>query len=366
MDHRRAYRLWPGALLQSARCKALARIACLVWTSAHRDALTISDERILAIEARTVDWRRYRIPADGVNARLLARPEAPGWSAQELLSELIKRPIRIVAFDFPFCIPIALLNDEEFAAAVGHLGPFSGWRHFSWFVAQKLKLADPLDFDLFSPWRAASERRRLWGRRETDRAAGGQPPLKDRFQSVFQMTLLGNVLLSKLWESTLYRVIPFGGHSTQNEIIEVYPGATLRQLGLKRYKNQPAEAIDILFQACAAVGITIEAAFLRTIASRARFGCHAPACSAAKPDASGKAAGYARLHSRTPPSPPSRSRSSTGSAGSVGWLAGSVAEYLSRGSRRQRSLNPAFDLLGVLTLLKALSLVIGQWQVTRG
>lgn len=99
----------------------------------------------------------------------------------------------------------------------------------------------------------------MWGRRETDYAAGGQPPLKDRFQSVFQMTLLGNALLSKLWESTLYRVIPFGGHSTQNEIIEVYPGATLRQLGLKRYKNQPAEAIAVLFQACAAVGITIEA-----------------------------------------------------------------------------------------------------------
>ena len=73
------------------------------------------------------------------------------------------------------------------------------------------------------------------------------------------MTLLGNVLLSKPWQSTLYRVIPFGGLSTQNEAIEVYPGATLRQLGLKNYKKQPAKAVALALQACSAAGITIEA-----------------------------------------------------------------------------------------------------------
>jgi hypothetical protein len=56
--------------------------------------------------------------------------------------------------------------------------------------------------------------RRLWTKRATDVAAGGQPPLKDKVQATFQMTLLGNVLLSKLWESHKYRVLPFPGGRT--------------------------------------------------------------------------------------------------------------------------------------------------------
>ena len=36
----------------------------------------------------------------------------PGWSAKELLDELLTRAVRIVAFDFPFSIPDALLRDE--------------------------------------------------------------------------------------------------------------------------------------------------------------------------------------------------------------------------------------------------------------
>lgn len=252
-------RLSPGTLLPSSEMRTHGSDSLLgVDFGAPRRA-QYQRRKIIAIEALSVDWRKYRIAGDGVNARLLAQTGSPGWSAQELLGELIARPVRIVAFDFPFCIPMTLLNDEEFAAIVGHAGPFGGWRAFSGFVAQNLKLADPLDFDFFSPWRAASERRRLWGRRATDHEAGGQPPLKDRFQSVFQMTLLGNVLLSKPWQSTLYRVIPFGGLSTQNEAIEVYPGATLRQLGLKNYKKQPAKAVALALQACSAAGITIEA-----------------------------------------------------------------------------------------------------------
>lgn len=58
------------------------------------------------------------------------------------------------------------------------------------------------------------------------------------------MTILGNHILSKLWASGLYRVVPFGGSNLENEAIEVYPAATLRRLGLRSYKRQPAAAID--------------------------------------------------------------------------------------------------------------------------
>jgi hypothetical protein len=214
--------------------------------------------KIIAIAARPIDWRRYRIDATGMNARLLANDQ-PGWSAKELLDELLARPVRIAAFDFPFCIPDALLRDEKFAADAGHDdGAFHGWREFNWFVARRLPLGDPLDFRPFDAWRSRAERARLWTRRATDVVARGQPPLKDKFQATFQMTLLGNALLSRLWESHRYRVLPFPDGRGDGEVIEVYPGATLRQMGLASYKSRPDEAVRLGIAACAAAGIKVD------------------------------------------------------------------------------------------------------------
>lgn len=214
--------------------------------------------KIVAIEAQPVGARRYRIAATGRNARLLAR-EPPGWSAIELRDELLERPLRVAGFDFPFCVPEVLLRDAQFAAAVGHRrGAFGDWRTFSAFVAGALPLADPLDFAPFAAWRCPADRARLWVKRATDRAAGGQPPLKDRFQATFQMTLLGNALLWQLWQSQHYRVLPFSGGGGPGEIIEVFPGATLRHLGLAGYKARPQEAIERGIAACGAAGIELE------------------------------------------------------------------------------------------------------------
>ena len=215
--------------------------------------------KIVAIEARPTAWHRYRIDAVGLNARLVD-VNPPGWSARELLGELLQRPAKVVAFDFPFSVPEVLLQDRAFAADVGYShGPFMGWRGFNSFVDANLKLTDPLDFRPFEPWRRKEDRARLWTKRNTDVAAGGQPPLKDKFQSVFQMTLLGNVLLSQLWESKRYRVIPFpGGSGDENDVIEVYPGATLRAMGLANYKSRPEEAIRLGIGACRAGGITLD------------------------------------------------------------------------------------------------------------
>ena len=193
-----------------------------------------------------------------MNERLLAR-DPPGWSAAELLEELLCDPVRIVGFDFPFGIPEVLLRDERFAADAGYeRGAFLGWRAFNAFVAERLRLDDPLDFSPFDAWRARGERARLWTRRGTDVAAGGQPPLKDRFQVTFQMTLLGNVLLARLWESGRYRVIPFSGGQGAGEVIEVYPRATLRRMGLSSYKSKPEEAIRLGIAACAAMGLQLD------------------------------------------------------------------------------------------------------------
>jgi hypothetical protein len=214
--------------------------------------------KIIAIAASAVADRHYRVDAVGMNERLLAN-DPPGWSANELLGELLMRPVRIVAFDFPFSIPDVLLRDETFASNAGYTdGAFIGWRAFNAFVADRLPLAEPLDFRPFHAWRARSDRAHLWARRATDVMAGGQPPLKDKFQATFQMTLLGNAILSRLWECGRYRILPFPGGRGSGEVIEVYPGATLRQLGLTNYKSRPEDAIRLGVAACTAVGITLD------------------------------------------------------------------------------------------------------------
>jgi hypothetical protein len=214
--------------------------------------------KIVAIAARPMGGRRYRIDDTGMNERLLAR-DPPGWSAAELLEELLGNPVRVVGFDFPFGIPEVLLCDERFAAGAGYQGgAFLGWRTFHAFVAERLRLEDPLDFRPFDAWRARAERARRWTWRATDVAAGAQPPLKDRFQATFQMTLLENVLLARLWESRRYRVLPFPGGRGAGEIIEVYPRATLRRMGMASYKARPAEAIRLGVAACAAAGIRLD------------------------------------------------------------------------------------------------------------
>jgi len=226
--------------------------------------------KIIALAAHSTGWHSYRIDATGINARLLAN-DPPGWSAKELVDELAARPARVVGFDFPFCVPYALLRDPKFASDVGHTdGAFIGWRSFNWWLARRLPLTDPLDFTPFAPWRDRAERARLWTKRATDLAARGQPPLKDKFQATFQMTLLGNALLSKLWESHEYRVLPFPGGSGAGEIIEVYPGATLRTMGLASYKSRPDEAVRLGIAACAAAGIKLDID-LRLIALACRY-----------------------------------------------------------------------------------------------
>lgn len=134
--------------------------------------------KIIAIAAHAVADRQYRVDAIGINERLLAK-NPPGWSAKELLDELLTRTVRTIAFDFPFSVPDVLLRDEQFAANAGYTqGAFIGWRTFNAFVAERLPLGEQLDFRPFDAWRSRSDRARLWVRRATDIVACASHPLR--------------------------------------------------------------------------------------------------------------------------------------------------------------------------------------------
>lgn len=55
-----------------------------------------------------------------------------------------------------------------------------------------------------------------------------------------------------------YRILAFPGGRGTGEIIGVYPGATLRQMGLANCKSRPEEAIRLGMAACTAAGVTLD------------------------------------------------------------------------------------------------------------
>jgi Protein of unknown function (DUF429) len=50
----------------------------------------------------------------------------------------------------------------------------------------------------------------------------------------------------------------FPGGRRDGEVIEIYPGATLRSMGLGGYKSRPDEAVRLGIAACAASGIKLD------------------------------------------------------------------------------------------------------------
>jgi hypothetical protein len=212
--------------------------------------------KIVAVAAGRVAPRRYSIEPAEMNRRLLSSA-APGWTAEALAAELLsRREVEIVAADFPFSVPDALLGSESFAALVGREQAFETWHAFSSFVAGRVPLAPPLDLAAFAPWRDARLRAIHWSKRVTDAAAGAQPPLKDLYQCLFNMTLLGVSLLHAL-RARGYAIAPFDPPGQRNAI-EVYPGAAMRALGCPEYKRRPAAAIDAMLAHCAAAGVDVQ------------------------------------------------------------------------------------------------------------
>jgi predicted nuclease with RNAse H fold len=209
--------------------------------------------KILAILAERVGSRRWRVPAAGLNARLLRSP--PGWTAAELADALVDMAPApsAVGADFPFCVPRALLARASFAAAVGGGRAFGTWAAFNAAVARRIPLARPVDYGPFRGWR----RKRLWLKRACDVPAGAQAPLKDRFQVLFNMTLLGNAFLRRLARSGRFDVVPFQARG-RTPVVEVYPGHALRALGVPGYKRAPRRALRAIGAHLASLGVALE------------------------------------------------------------------------------------------------------------
>jgi hypothetical protein len=65
-------------------------------------------------------------------------------------------------------------------------------------------------------------------------------------------------------------VLPFPGGRGDGEVLEIYPGATLRTMGLVSYKSRPDEAVRLGIAACAAAGIKLDID-LRLVALACRY-----------------------------------------------------------------------------------------------
>jgi predicted nuclease with RNAse H fold len=94
-------------------------------------------------------------------------------------------------------------------------------------------------------------------KRACDTGNGAQAPLKHQFQTLFNMTLLGNGFLARLQQSGLFDVVPFQSRG-RAEVIEVYPGHMMRALDVPEYKRAPRRAIDAALRFLRRSGIAIE------------------------------------------------------------------------------------------------------------
>lgn len=228
-------------------------------------------KKIILIEAARLKDRTYSIRPTGRNERLVRLPGAGtdwkgsrrGWTIPELTDSLVSDPLVTVAsFDFPFSIPLTLLNDPEFAQLVGQPAFYkrSAWAKF---VSDNLRLVFPsahakaklVDLANFKVWRD----KRFWKKRRTDEATGGSPPLKDKYQNVFAMTLAGAAML----EHFSKQGITLGLSSTtmplnRRVVFETYPAAVASAIGFSgNYKKSPSECLYQAEKYLAAQGITL-------------------------------------------------------------------------------------------------------------
>jgi hypothetical protein len=167
-------------------------------------------KKIIVIEAICLGKRRYAIKPIGRNERLVRavgnqewKRRRRGWTLPELQESLSEdSSVLTVGFDFPFSIPMTLLQDAGFAQRLGHHEPFMERNQWVDFVDSHLRLefandlanAELEDLAQFDTWRD----KEFWEYRATDTATQGQPPLKHQYQNLFAMTLTGACLLKHL------------------------------------------------------------------------------------------------------------------------------------------------------------------------
>lgn len=216
---------------------------------------------VLLEAVRTAD-RTYRCPLKGRNAQLLSffrrssertsnwKALRAGWTLDDLAQSLTDdSDVGVVAFDFPFSIPYTLLQSSTFAESV-HQRRFKTRRAWVRFLHSALSLSVPTDrasetiagLKTFDCWKTSLN----WLKRATDQATSAQPPLKHLYQNVFNMTLLGSVLLHRLEKAGLATTLtPEDLKFHNRQSVETYPGLVARRIGVSgSYKQQPVECIQ--------------------------------------------------------------------------------------------------------------------------
>ena len=229
-------------------------------------------KKIILIEAARLKDRTYSIRPMGRNERLVRTPAAGtdwrasrrGWTVPELADSLASDlSVTVSSFDFPFSIPLSLLNDPEFAQLVGQptFCKRSAWAKY---VSDNLNLAFPtahakaklVDLANFKVWRD----KRFWKKRRTDEATGGSPPLKDKYQNVFAMTLAGTAMLEHLSKEGVALGLSSKSMPANHRV--VFRRILLRSqsaIGFSdNYKRRPGDCLQKAEKYLADQGITLE------------------------------------------------------------------------------------------------------------
>lgn len=208
-------------------------------------------KKIIAIEAVEIEPGRYVVAPCGFNARLAQWPaHRPGWTLPALRDWLVRdRTIRLAAFDFPFSLPLSLLQSPTFALGMQVSKPFRTRSAWAAFVASRLALqftregpsGEMADLAAFDAWRDVS----LWQRRSCDIATNACPPLKHVGQNLFSMTLAGTALIEAVRPAG-YEVLL--GHAPDNDhrvLFETYPSLVARRVGFAgSYKKEPVRCLQ--------------------------------------------------------------------------------------------------------------------------
>jgi hypothetical protein len=214
-------------------------------------------KKIIFIEAIRLGKQHYAIEPTGRNERLIRpfskggswKENRRGWTLPELYGSLsADTSLKAAAFDFPFSLPLTLLNDKEFARRLDQ-NPFLTRQRWVEFVSEHLDLkfeneranSTLKDLSRFDKWRD----KQFWQRRSTDTATNGSPPLKHLFQNVFSMTLAGASLLSRLSSGQYTTVLEDAQMNAEQSLFETYPREVAKRIGFTgSYKERPQDCLQ--------------------------------------------------------------------------------------------------------------------------
>lgn len=173
--------------------------------------------------------------------------------------------IAAIAFDFPFSIPLGLLQSAAFAFRVA-APTFVTRAKWVQFVEQRVGLAFPSDNAgaklSIDPLLLGWKDKAFWKeRRATDIATNGSAPLKHMFQNLFNMTVVGSKFLECLRRGGMRILLhqAESGLRLDQSVIETYPRAIAAAVGFEgNYKQDPEGCLLAAERYLREQGITLD------------------------------------------------------------------------------------------------------------